>query len=78
MTEGRLHRREFVRAYHTLEAAGARRTAIAWTTSASAVSVIVMVRDGRIPARGFLKQEDIPLAPFLQTTTGRLFTAAPA
>jgi saccharopine dehydrogenase-like NADP-dependent oxidoreductase len=76
--EGCLGRREFVRAYHTIEVAGARRTAIAWTTSASAVSVIEMVRDGRLSARGFLKQEDIPLAPFLQTTTGRLFTAAVA
>jgi saccharopine dehydrogenase-like NADP-dependent oxidoreductase len=75
-TDGGLRRREFVRAYHPIQAAGARRTAIAWTTSASAVSVIEMVRDGRLPARGFLKQEEIPLAPFLQTTTGRLFAAA--
>jgi saccharopine dehydrogenase-like NADP-dependent oxidoreductase len=71
--EGALRRKEFVRAYHPIEAAGGRRTAIAWTTSASAVSVIEMVRDGKLPARGFLKQEEIPLAPFLATTTGRLF-----
>jgi saccharopine dehydrogenase-like NADP-dependent oxidoreductase len=71
--DGALRRKEFVRAYHPIEAAGARRTAIAWTTSASAVSVIEMVRDGKLPARGFLKQEQIPLAPFLATTTGRLF-----
>lgn len=71
--DGQLRRKEFVRAYHPIEAAGARRTAIAWTTSASAVSVIEMVRDGKLPAKGFLKQEEIPLAPFLETTTGRLF-----
>jgi saccharopine dehydrogenase-like NADP-dependent oxidoreductase len=71
--DGGLRRKEFVRAYHPIEAAGARRTAIAWTTSASAVSVIEMVRDGKLPAKGFLKQEEIPLAPFLETTTGRLF-----
>jgi saccharopine dehydrogenase (NAD+, L-lysine-forming) len=71
--EGQLRRKEFVRAYHPIAAAGARRTAIAWTTSASAVSVIELVRDGRLPAKGFLKQEEIPLAPFLDTVAGRLF-----
>ena len=71
--DGGLRRKEFVRAYDVTEVAGARRTAIAWTTSASAVSVIEMVRDGSLPARGFLKQEEIPLAPFLATRAGRLF-----
>ncbi len=75
--DGGLRRKEFVRAYHPIVAAGARRTAIAWTTSASAVSVIELVRQGRLPAKGFLKQEEIPLAPFLETKTGRLFTADP-
>ena len=71
--DGGLRRKEFVRAYDVTEVAGARRTAIAWTTSASAVSVIEMVRDGSLPARGFLKQEEIPLAPFFTTRAGRLF-----
>jgi saccharopine dehydrogenase (NAD+, L-lysine-forming) len=73
IVDGQLKRREFVRAYSPVVAAGARRTAIAWTTSASAVAVIEMVREGALPAKGFLKQESIPLAPFLKTTTGRLF-----
>jgi saccharopine dehydrogenase (NAD+, L-lysine-forming) len=71
--DGALRRKEFVRAYHPIEAAGGRRTAIAWTTSASAVSVIEMVREGRLPARGFLKQEEIPLGAFMETKAGRLF-----
>jgi len=70
---GRLQRREFVRAYRPIELAGGVQTAIAWTTSASVVAVIEMVRDGALPQRGFLKQEEIPLARFLTTTTGRLF-----
>jgi saccharopine dehydrogenase-like NADP-dependent oxidoreductase len=70
---GRLQRREFVRAYRPIELAGGMQTAIAWTTSASVVAVIEMVRDGALPHRGFLKQEEIPLAKFLTTTTGRLF-----
>jgi len=71
--DGRLARREFVRAYRPIELAGGMQTAIAWTTSASVVAVIEMVRDGALPQRGFLKQEEIPLAKFLMTTTGRLF-----
>ncbi|HEY7690484.1 MAG TPA: saccharopine dehydrogenase family protein, partial [Dongiaceae bacterium] len=71
--DGALKRREFVRAYKPVVAGGGRRTAIAWTTSSSVVAVIEMVRDGALPPKGFLKQETIPLAPFLKTRTGRLF-----
>ncbi len=71
--EGRLQRREFVRAYYPMTLAGRHRTAIAWTTSASVVAVIEMVRDGALPDTGFLKQEDIPLPAFLATRTGQLF-----
>jgi len=74
--DGRLRRREFVRAYYPIEVSGATRTAIAWTTSASACAVIEMVRDGALPAQGFLKQEEIPLEPFLETRTGSLYKAA--
>lgn len=72
-TDGRVNRKEFVRAYRPLDIAGRQRTAIAWTTSASVAAVIEMVRDGKLPSRGFLKQEEIPLEAFLQTRTGRLF-----
>lgn len=70
---GRIERREFVRAYRPIELAGARQRAIAWTTASSVVAVIQLVRDGVLPQRGFLKQEEIPLGPFLDTRTGRSF-----
>lgn len=73
MERGSLKRKEFVRAYYPIMIAGERRTAIAWTTSASVVAVIEMVRDGALPAKGFLHQEHIPLDAFLKTTTGQLF-----
>jgi len=75
MAEGALRRKEFVRAYRPLQIGGRARTAIAWTTSASVVAVIELVRAGKLPARGFLKQEDIPLSPYLATRTGALFSA---
>lgn len=34
-----------------------------------------MVRDGLLPATGFLHQEHIPLEMFLKTPTGSLFKA---
>jgi len=71
--DGALRRREFVRGYRPIEIAGKPRTAIAWTTAASVVAVIEMVRDGALPQTGFLKQEDIPLGAFLATTTGGLY-----
>ncbi len=70
---GRLQRREFVRAYRPIELAGERCTAIAWTTSASVVAVIELVRDGVLPQQGFLKQEHVALEKFATTTTGKLF-----
>ncbi|MEO1328481.1 MAG: saccharopine dehydrogenase C-terminal domain-containing protein [Pseudomonadota bacterium] len=70
---GRLLRHEFVRAFRPKIAAGRLRTAIAWTTAASAVAVIEMVRDGALPNAGFLRQEDVPLERFLQTRTGALY-----
>ncbi|KEJ87870.1 saccharopine dehydrogenase C-terminal domain-containing protein [Sulfitobacter donghicola] len=70
---GRLERREFVRGYRPIEVAGKRRTAIAWTTAGSVVAIIEMVRDGKLPKNGFLKQEDIPLDGFLSMPTGALY-----
>ncbi len=76
--EGRLQRKEFVRSYYPLEISGRIWTAIAWTTSASACAVIEMVSRGDLPRSGFLKQEQIPLEPFLRTRNGRLYEAARA
>ncbi len=73
--DGVLRRFEFVRGYRPLEVAGKRRTAISWTTAGSVVAVIEMVRDGKLPATGFLKQEDIALSDFLATPTGGLYAA---
>jgi saccharopine dehydrogenase (NAD+, L-lysine-forming) len=73
MRNGDLQRREFVRSYYPREISGEHWTAIAWTTSASACAVIEMVRDGKLPSMGFIKQEDIPLGDFLQSQTGRFY-----
>ncbi|MDX2379402.1 MAG: saccharopine dehydrogenase C-terminal domain-containing protein [Acidimicrobiia bacterium] len=71
--DDQLLRQEFVRAYRPIEIAGRQRTAIAWTTASSVAAVIELVRDGVLAKRGFLQQEEIPLEPFLATTSGHRF-----
>jgi saccharopine dehydrogenase-like NADP-dependent oxidoreductase len=73
LKDGKLWREEFVEGYKPLIIAGKSRTAIAWTTAGSVVSVIELVRDGKLPASGFLKQEDIPLDALLSTRTGSFY-----
>ena len=74
---GSLSRDEFVRAYYPVEIAGQKRRAISWTTAASVCAVVEMVSDGALPGKGFLKQEEIPLAEFLRTGNGRLYAGEP-
>ena len=69
---GQMRRIEFVRVFHPRVLDGEQRTAIAWTTASSAAAVIQMVRDQTLKQRGFLKQEDIPLADFHATVSGHL------
>ena len=76
MIDDRLMRQEYVRSYYPLEIGGRVWRAIAWTTSASVTSVIEMVSRGDLPAKGFIKQELIPLEPFLATRTGSLYATA--
>ncbi len=73
MVDGRLRREEFVEAYYPQQIGGNMRTAIAWTTSASACSVIELVAQGRLPQQGFIRQEDIALADLLDTRSGAFY-----
>ncbi len=72
-----LNREEFVRAYSPIEIAGKMRRTIAWTTAASICAVVEMVNSGALPEKGFIKQEEIPLAAFLATHNGRLYDGRP-
>ncbi len=76
-TDGRMKRVEYVRTFLPRDVAGIRSTAIAWTTAGSVAAVIEMVRNGMLPASGFVKQEDIDFHDFLSTPTGSLFADVP-
>lgn len=70
---GQLAREEFYRAYHPRLIDGQHWRAISWTTAGSVTAVIEMVAQGRLPQRGFLKQEDIALDDFLSMPTGKFY-----
>ena len=72
--KGQLARAEYVRAYPEMPMAdGQTWRAISWTTAASIAAVVEMVRDGKLPQQGFLKQEEIPLDAFLATQNGSYY-----
>ncbi|MBV4358895.1 saccharopine dehydrogenase family protein [Pinibacter aurantiacus] len=70
---GKLGRQEFSKVYSPIEIDGIVWRAISWTTAASLVAVIEMVSNGELPAKGFIKQEDISFNKFLETKCGSYF-----
>lgn len=71
----RLFRDEFVKGYYPIVIGGQACRAIAWTTAASVCAVVELVSSGKLPTKGFLRQETIPLLEFLKTRNGRLYVA---
>jgi saccharopine dehydrogenase-like NADP-dependent oxidoreductase len=71
-----LHRKEFYKAYHPQVLEGRSWRAISWTTAASVAAVVELVISGKLPQKGFVRQEDISLEDFSLTKWGRLYGAA--
>ncbi|MBP8120015.1 MAG: hypothetical protein KAY04_02145, partial [Burkholderiales bacterium] len=71
-----LCRDEYVRAYPAMQLDGRSWRAISWTTAASICAVVEMVRDGSLPEKGFIKQEEIPFDKFLATHNGSIYRSA--
>ena len=63
-------RDEYFNAFYPLDFKGRKWRAISWTTACSAASVVELVADGKLPSRGFIKQEEILLADFYNTENG--------
>jgi len=73
---GKLRRKEFTGQYRPIDIDGAKWRAISWTTACSVAAVVEMVSQGQLPSQGFIKQEEIPLEPFLATTNGSLYLSS--
>ncbi len=70
---GKYIRDTFVRAFHAREINGSFWRAISWTTAASCCSVIELVSTGKIPQKGFVRQEDILYGDLVETSFGKMF-----
>jgi saccharopine dehydrogenase-like NADP-dependent oxidoreductase len=52
---------------------GVPRSAIQITTAAGICGVLDLLAEGKLPQRGFVRQEDVPLADFLHNRFGRVY-----
>ncbi len=71
--QSKISRSEYYNAFYTREINGHKWRAISWTTAASLAAVVELVADGKIQSSGFIKQEEIPLKHFLNTSSGKMF-----
>ena len=70
--DGEMHRKEFFQTYLPIEIHGKLWRAISWTTAASIAAVVELVAASKLPQKGFIKQEIIPLSDFYATANGAL------
>ncbi|HET9159191.1 MAG TPA: saccharopine dehydrogenase family protein [Caulobacteraceae bacterium] len=73
MKEGRLMQETYVNRIYAQSLGGEMLSAIQITTAGAACAVVDMLAEGQLPARGFIRQEDIPLAGFLANRFGRVY-----
>ncbi|SFC80621.1 Saccharopine dehydrogenase, NADP-dependent [Polaromonas sp. OV174] len=76
--EGRLMQETYAHKVYSHAVHGVQRSAIQITTAAAICTVLDLLASGRLPARGFVRQEDIALADFLSNRFGHAFAAYPA
>ena len=70
---GRLIQETYANKIYAKEIGGIMRSAIQITTAAGICTVLDMLADGSLPARGFVRQEDISLEKFLANRFGKAY-----
>jgi saccharopine dehydrogenase-like NADP-dependent oxidoreductase len=68
---GRMVQETYTRKVYHGRIGGLDLSAIQITTASSVCAVMDMQRHGKLPSRGFIKQEDVPLRAFLDNRFGR-------
>ena len=71
--DGALRERSFINKSVAREIGGEVWSAIQITTAAGVTGVMDLMRQGRLPQRGFVRQEDVTLSDFMDTEFGRLY-----
>src|SRR5512140_394180 len=75
---GRLVQDTFVRKIYSAEVNGKHLSAIQLTTAAGVWAMVDLMRDGEIPNRGFVRQEEATLEAFLSNRFGRYYGSGEA
>jgi saccharopine dehydrogenase-like NADP-dependent oxidoreductase len=71
--DGRLVQDSYARKIYSQMIGGQMRSAIQVTTACGICAVLDLLAQGKLPARGFVRQEDVPFAPFLANRFGQVF-----
>lgn len=83
LRDGRLMQETYAHKVYSQPLGGTLRSAIQLTTAASLCAVLDLLASGKLPTRGFVRQEDIALSDFLANRFGAIYadgqaTLAPA
>jgi len=73
MKKGHLMQETYVNKVYAQPVGGEVKSAIQITTAGAICAVLDMLTDGSLPAKGFIRQEDIPLHAFLANRFGRYY-----
>ncbi|MBF0394496.1 MAG: saccharopine dehydrogenase NADP-binding domain-containing protein [Alphaproteobacteria bacterium] len=73
MRDGRLTQETWARKIYGAEIGGRRWSAIQTTTAAAACAMLDLLRAGRLPREGFVRQEDASLTDLLNNRFGRYY-----
>jgi saccharopine dehydrogenase-like NADP-dependent oxidoreductase len=73
MKGGRLVQETYANKVYGQKLDGVQRSAIQLTTSAGICAVLDLLAAGKLPQRGFVRQEDVSLADFLANRFGRVY-----
>jgi saccharopine dehydrogenase-like NADP-dependent oxidoreductase len=73
LRDGRLEQDTYARKVYSRMIAGKMRSAIQITTASSLCAMLDMLCTGRLPAAGFVRQEDVLLDDFLANRFGRVY-----
>jgi saccharopine dehydrogenase-like NADP-dependent oxidoreductase len=69
----KIARAEYWNAFYPKNIAGQQWRAISWTTAAAIAATVELVAAGKLPQKGFIKQEEIDYNAFLETQSGALY-----
>jgi saccharopine dehydrogenase-like NADP-dependent oxidoreductase len=76
--DGQLVQQTYANKIYSREIEGRTLTAIQLTTASAICTMLDLLAEGRLPRKGLVRQENVPLATFLDNRFGRVFAKSPA